>query len=60
MPITGGQAVIELSGKNKQLPFGEAEAFADSLQHDIHNQLHGVGKGCVSQFHPPSSETARR
>lgn len=50
MPVTGGQAVVELPGEGKQLLITEAEVLPDSLQHGIHNQPHRVGKGRVGQF----------
>jgi len=50
MPVAGGQAIIELPGKVKELCLGEAKALPDGLQHGIHNQLHGMGEGGVGQL----------
>ena len=48
--ITGWQAIIELPGEGKQLIVRKAEVLPDSLQHDVHNELHSVGEGGIGQL----------
>ena len=48
--ITGWQAIIELPGEGKQLLFRKAKVLPDSLQHDVHNELHSVGEGGIGQL----------
>lgn len=50
MLIAGRQTVIKLPGEGNQLDIRKAEVLLNRLQHDVHNQLHGVGKGGVSQL----------
>ncbi len=56
MLIAGGQPVKKLPGEGNQLIISKPEVLLNGLQHDVHNQLHGMGKGDVSA----SSSTINR
>ena len=50
MTVAGGQAFVELPGKDKQLVLGESEVPPDGLQNGIDNQPHRVSEGDVDQL----------
>ncbi len=50
MLVAGGQPVKKLPGEGDQLIISKPEVPLNGLQHDVHNQLHGMGKGGVGQL----------